>query len=45
MDAVRKKLAVVFFLVCWSSQVKVQGQGKQMHTVLYYNALYRIHIY
>ena len=28
MDVVREKLAVVFLLVCWSSQVKAQGQGK-----------------
>ena len=27
MDAVRQKLAVVFFSVCWSSQVEAQGQG------------------
>ena len=31
MDGVREKLAVVVFLVCWSSQVEAQGQGKQLY--------------
>ena len=31
MDSVREKLAVVVFLVCWSSQVEAQGQGKQLY--------------
>ena len=29
MDAIHKKLAVVFFLACWNSQVETQGQGKE----------------
>ena len=31
MDGVREKLAVVVFLVYWSSQVEAQGQGKQLY--------------